>query len=142
MDWAARLLGLSDVFLNSSGIGGGCLQVTASDSALIAVVAARKSHLDRHPNTRIEDLVIYTTTQTHSLGKKAGMVLGIPVRDLQVTAQDRFALRGSTLRSALEEDTANGRSPFILSKCISSRRYILNSFSPSCYNRYHELGRG
>ena len=27
MDWAAKLLGLSNDFLNSSGIGGGCIQV-------------------------------------------------------------------------------------------------------------------
>jgi hypothetical protein len=55
----------------------------------------------------MEDLVIYTTTQTHSIGVKAGLVLGLSVRALDVT---------STLQAALKEDEKNGRKPFILSK--------------------------
>lgn len=58
--------------------------------------------------------MIYTTTQTHSLGVKAGLVLGLECRALEVTAEDRFALRGETLRKALEEDRARGKHPFIL----------------------------
>jgi aromatic-L-amino-acid decarboxylase len=30
MDWSAKLFGLSDAFLNTSGVGGGVLQVFAS----------------------------------------------------------------------------------------------------------------
>ena len=63
----------------------------------------------------MEDLVIYTTTQTHSLGTKAGIILGLPVRALQVWPEDRYALRGATLRTALEEDASRGRKPFFLS---------------------------
>ncbi|KAF8635193.1 hypothetical protein AX17_003969 [Amanita inopinata Kibby_2008] len=114
MDWAAQLLGLSPAFLNSSGIGGGAIQTTASDSALIATVAARSRYQHDHPNVKAEHLVIYTTTQTHSLGLKAGLILGLPVRALQVHAADRFALRGEILLSALREDESQGRKPFIL----------------------------
>ena len=131
MDWAARLLGLSPVFLNSSGVGGGVIQVseakvnrvaladliqtTASDSSLVAVVAARSRYQVEHPNCMAEELVIYTTTQTHSLGTKAGLVLGLQVRTLEVQAEDRYSLRGTTLRSALVKDEKLGRRPFILS---------------------------
>lgn len=31
MDWAAKLFGLGDQFLNSAGIGGGVIQVRALD---------------------------------------------------------------------------------------------------------------
>jgi hypothetical protein len=62
----------------------------------------------------MEKLVLYTTTQTHSLGKKAGLVLGLKVRALEVTAEDDFALRGETLEMALKEDVNAGLHPFIL----------------------------
>ena len=124
MDWAAKLLGLSPDFYNSSGIGGGCIQTTASDSVLVAVVAARSLYQRNNLGTKMEDLVLYTTTQTHSLGAKAALILGLQVRTLEVTAEDRFALRGEGLRNALQEDERTGRKPFILS--INILRYVRN----------------
>lgn len=119
MDWAAQLLGLAPAFLNTGGIGGGALQTTASDSALAATVAARERLLTLPAYTKsppsLDALVIYVTTQTHSLGLKAGRVLGLQVRALEVTAEDMFALRGSVLLKALTEDKAAGRYPFVLS---------------------------
>ncbi|KNZ72280.1 Tyrosine decarboxylase 1 [Termitomyces sp. J132] len=114
MDWACRLLGLSPEFLNSSEVGGGVIQNTACDSALVAIVAARSLYLRHHPNIPLTDLVIYTTSQTHSLGVKAGLVLGLSVRVLEVRAEDNFSLRGKTLRLALEEDERQGLKPFVL----------------------------
>ena len=70
-----------------------------------------------HPDVPAEKLVLYTTTQTHSLGKKAGLVLGLKVRALEVTAEDNYALRGVTLNRALEEDASAGLHPFMLSMC-------------------------
>ena len=64
----------------------------------------------------MEDLVIYTTSQTHSLGAKAGLILGLQVRSLDVKLEDELALRGGVLRAALEEDVGRGRRPFILSE--------------------------
>ena len=90
-------------------------QSTASDSALVAVAAARSRYQVEHPNCKAEELVIYTTTQTHSLGTKAGLVLGLQVRALEVRAEDQYSLRGEMLRSALVEDEKLGRKPFILS---------------------------
>ncbi|KAK7689917.1 hypothetical protein QCA50_006556 [Cerrena zonata] len=114
MDWAAKMFGLQNNFLNSSGVGGGVIQTTASDSALVAVVAARSLYTRKHPEIKQEDLVFYTTTQTHSLGVKAGLVLGVQCRALEVEAEDQFALRGSVLRQALEEDKERGKHPFMI----------------------------
>ena len=142
MDWSANLLGLSPAFTNASGIGGGSIQVvpfffylltfnlttiktSASDSVLVAIVAARSLYQRDHPDTKLEDLVIYTTTQTHSLGSKAGLVLGLQVRAIDV-AYDGFALRGKALREALEEDARIGRKPFILGNSFT----LEYSFSP------------
>ncbi|KAI9571713.1 pyridoxal phosphate-dependent transferase [Boletus coccyginus] len=114
MDWAAEMLGLDAAFYNTSGIGGGVIQTSASDSALVATVAARSWYVRQHPDIPTGKLVLYTTTQTHSVGKKAGLILGLNVRALEVTAEDNYALRGATLNRALEEDAKAGVYPFIL----------------------------
>lgn len=85
---------------------------------MIAVVAARSRYQSEHPGVKVEDLVIYTTTQTHSLGLKAGLILGLSVRALEVTTEDRFSLRGETLRLALDEDEKKGKKPIILSEFV------------------------
>jgi aromatic-L-amino-acid/L-tryptophan decarboxylase len=114
LDWASQMLGLSPSFLNSSGVGGSCLQNSASEAALVAIIAARSAYKAARPDTRLEDMRIYTTTQTHSLGLKAGVILGLAVRALEVKEEDNFSLRGDTLRMALEEDKKNGLHPFVL----------------------------
>ena len=60
--------------------------------------------------------MIYTSTQTHSLGVKAGLVLGLQVRAIDVKLEDEFSLRGDALKAALKEDAILGKRPFILSK--------------------------
>ncbi|KAJ7188572.1 pyridoxal phosphate-dependent transferase [Mycena filopes] len=120
MDWAAQLLGLAPAFHNAAGMGGGALQTTASDSALVAAVAARERFVSAHPSVPLDSLVIYVTTQTHSLGLKAARVLGLQVRALEVTAADRYALRGDTLRAALLEDLLMGHKPFILMATVGT----------------------
>ncbi|KAH9942073.1 pyridoxal phosphate-dependent transferase [Amylocystis lapponica] len=113
-DWFAKLLGLSPHFLNSSKTGGGVIQTSASDVALIITVAARARYMRLHPEVQMRDLVLYVTSQTHSLGLKAALVLGLQCRVLDVRAEDRFALTAETLTSALEEDATRGRRPFVL----------------------------
>src|SRR5207247_553675 len=41
MDWMGGMIGLPDSFLTTSSNGGGVIQGTASESALVAMVAAR-----------------------------------------------------------------------------------------------------
>lgn len=114
MDWGAKLFGLGDHFLCKSKVGGGVIQTTASEGAVVVCVAARARYLKMYPDVKLEDLVIYTTTQTHSLGTKAGLILGLDVRALEVKAEDEYALRGSTLQEALEADLARGKRPFVV----------------------------
>lgn len=117
MDWAATLLGLSPSFHIRSGQGGGAIQGTASDSALLAAIAARIRFKTAHPDVPVDKLVLYVSSQTHSLGVKTGLLLGIECRVLEVLAEDEYQLRGSTLKAAYEEDRAAGKWPFCLSEC-------------------------
>ncbi|KAH9989806.1 pyridoxal phosphate-dependent transferase [Russula vinacea] len=117
MDWAAKMFGLHGVFWNVNEVGGGVIQTTASDSALTAIVAARTRYLNEHPGTTLESLVIYVTTQTHSFGQKAAMILGLRIRaiDVDVTVTtDNTGLTGEGLRAAVKEDHAQGLHPFVL----------------------------
>ncbi|KAG8888279.1 hypothetical protein FRB98_008025 [Tulasnella sp. 332] len=113
MDWAGRMFGLDEVFMASSGNGGGVIQPTASDSCLTAVVAARSRYTKLHPEVPLEKLIIYGTTMTHSLGAKAALILGLTFRALEVSKDDNYGLRGETLKRALEEDQTAGLAPFI-----------------------------
>ncbi|KAG8997249.1 hypothetical protein FRB94_007779 [Tulasnella sp. JGI-2019a] len=113
MDWAGRMFGLDEIFMASSGKGGGVIQPTASDSCLTAVVAARSRYSKLHPDFPLEKLVIYGTTMTHSLGAKAALILGLTFRALEVSKEDNYGLRGAELKKALEEDRSAGLAPFI-----------------------------
>lgn len=119
MDWFAQMLGLHPVFYFSSNTtGGGIIQSTASESAFVSIVAARERFLGNHPNVSLDNLVLYLTTQTHSLGVKTAKILRIKYRELPVTAADDFALRGETFRKAYNEDRQAGNWPFALSKFV------------------------
>ncbi|KAG1888092.1 pyridoxal phosphate-dependent decarboxylase [Suillus subluteus] len=120
MDWTAQILRLDKSFYNTTEVGGGVIQTSASDSALIAAVAACLRYICEHPHVAMEKLVLYTTTQTHLLGKKAGLVLGLKVCALEVTSEDDFALRGEMLEVALREDVDDGLYPFILIATIGT----------------------
>ena len=133
LDWIAKMLDLgSDFYTNDpSHEGGGVIAASASEACLTAAIAARESAL-RHireaesPPLDTPDaaaawrgaassrLVLYATTQTHSVAAKAAMILGLRFRALEVRREDEYALRGDTLRVAIEEDTARGLVPFML----------------------------
>ena len=81
----------------------------------MAIVAARSSYMRDHPDTKLEDLVIYASTQTHSLGSKAGLVLGIQVLAVEIFYDDELMLRGKALCDALRGRFKTGFKPFILS---------------------------
>lgn len=73
-----------------------------------------------HPNVNLSKLVIYMTTQTHSLGTKAALVLGLNTRALEVSIDDGMGLSGATLETALKEDAEAGLHPFVLSSWYHS----------------------
>lgn len=139
VDWVTRLLGLSPAFLSlpepnevkPDYCGGGIILGSASEVALTMAVAARERairfltgskqvplkegpELAAWRGEQSAKLLMYVTTQTHSIGVKAALILGLDVRVLPVTKRDNYALRGKVLRDALSEDEAQGRVPFML----------------------------
>ncbi|TKY87550.1 hypothetical protein EX895_003564 [Sporisorium graminicola] len=64
-------------------------------------------------------LVIYGTTQTHSIAAKAALILGLDFRALPVAAPD-YSLDAATLTRAIAQDEAQGRVPFLLIATIGT----------------------
>ncbi|WRT64926.1 uncharacterized protein IL334_001866 [Kwoniella shivajii] len=134
VEWAARMLGLAEKFWGSSGIGGGVIMGSASDSAFTASIAARERALrvlssqkgvERSANGQIDipdsirqeygqKLVVYGSTQTHSLGAKAALMLGLPFRAVSVSIEDQYSLTGESVKQAIEKDVQDGLIPFLV----------------------------
>jgi aromatic-L-amino-acid decarboxylase len=83
---------------------------------MVAIVAARSRYQRLYPDVPTDKLMIYVTTQTHSLGLKAGLVLGLPVYAIPVRAEDNYSLCGQDLREVIERDRAEGKHPFAMSE--------------------------
>lgn len=130
------MFGLSPDFLYTSERGGGIILGTASEVAITVAVAARERALTNvekeqqdHMSSKAQEsendvaawrgmttskMVMYGTTQTHSIGAKAATILGLSFRAIEVFAKDNYSLRGDQLEAALKEDVAKGLVPFML----------------------------
>lgn len=124
MDWLGKLLNIPDEFLNSyDGPGGGVIQGTASESILIAAIAAREQSLDRikaeHPELSESDIrgkfIAYSSELANGCVEKSSYLAVLPMRLLKTDANG--SLRGQTLRAAIEEDMAKGFIPIL---CVTT----------------------
>ncbi|KAJ2460670.1 hypothetical protein GGF42_000697 [Coemansia sp. RSA 2424] len=132
MDALGRLIGLSERFLSlpgqrSKGFGGGAIQGGASESVLVAMIAAREKAIARQldilgvtaseeeeeeaaDSVRIK-LVAYCSDQTHSCVNKAAKIIGCKIHVVPTIDGD-FRLTKASLGQAVSEDIAKGRIPF------------------------------
>jgi aromatic-L-amino-acid/L-tryptophan decarboxylase len=118
LDWLAELLDLPARF-RSDGPGGGVIQHTASDAALVALLAA----LHRASDGRTErdgvtpaGYAVYTSGQTHSSVEKACRVAGLGAAALRKIDVDPAtqAARPEHLRALLDADRAAGTVPVLV----------------------------
>jgi aromatic-L-amino-acid decarboxylase len=118
LDWLATLLGLPDRF-RSDGTGGGVIQHSASDGALVALVAAlHRVSGGRTERVGLSDVryTVYTSNQTHSSVEKACRIAGLgadALRKVDVDAVSQAA-RADHLRELIERDLADGLVPALV----------------------------
>jgi aromatic-L-amino-acid/L-tryptophan decarboxylase len=118
LDWVVGLLGLPDRFL-SAGAGGGVIQDSASSSTLCALLAARERSLTA--GARLDDLVVYSSTQAHSSLEKGARVAGFgPDRVRLVEVDEAFALRPDALAEAVAADRAAGLVPCLVMATVGT----------------------
>lgn len=115
MDWLGRLIGLPERFLFGvgAGEGGGVIQGTASEAALVCLVAAiRRARLRAPSPAPLERITVYASTQAHSSIAKDARVAGLPPENVRLIETDaRHAMRPGALRAAMEADARAGYAP-------------------------------
>ncbi|HEV2887633.1 MAG TPA: pyridoxal-dependent decarboxylase [Jatrophihabitans sp.] len=118
LDWLAQLLDLPAGFRSDSA-GGGVIQHSASDAALVALVAAL--HRSSKGATESEGVgagqfSVYTSGQTHSSVEKACRIAGIGTAALRKLDVDPVTLAASPahLAELLAADVAAGRTPALV----------------------------
>ncbi len=97
------------------------IQGSAGEAAIVILLAAiiRKQSEQRAANnnkfsrnTNRDNLVVFSSDQTHAIIAKACMILGITHhRQVKTSAANYYALQADTLREAIDDEIALGRVP-------------------------------
>ncbi|GFO21659.1 Aromatic-l-amino-acid decarboxylase [Plakobranchus ocellatus] len=143
MDWLGKMLGLPSCFLHANGgMGGGCIQTTASECTFVTLLAARTEAIRRYKQTdpAVEDadingrLMGYCSDQAHSSVEKAGLIGLVKLRFL--SSDDGLSLRGETLQEAITADRKSGYIPFFVCATLGTTGAcafdILTEIGPIC----------
>jgi len=115
LDWVGEMIGLPEQFTFRSSRGGGCIQGTASEATLVALLAARARAM--RAGVDGAQMCVYASRHAHSSVIKAAMIAG-----LAATPEDRARVRllecdvahrldPSVLRGAIERDLRDGLVP-------------------------------
>lgn len=125
LDQMARALGLPERFMSDSPNGGGCIQPTASDATLAALVAARSRVLGA-TGADPASLTVYASSQAHSSVLKAAMIAGL-ARDAGDRARVRLIatdaahrMDAGALRAAIAHDLGAGLTPAFVCATIGT----------------------
>jgi aromatic-L-amino-acid decarboxylase len=153
LDWLGEMIGLPREFLSGSAGGGGVIQGTASESTLVAMVAARaramKIHAPRAATTDLTTrLVLYTSPQAHSSVVKAAMIAGLAAhpedrrRVRLIDVDEHYAMRPEALAAAMASDDEAGLVPFYVCATVGTTSSTaidpLDKIGPICRN--HDAG--
>lgn len=131
LDWLAEAIGLPRSFTSRVETGGGAIQSTASESTLVALVAARQRLFSRNEDRARPDsnaarsrsdeessasrLTVYCSDQAHSSVDKAAMIAGLGRdRVRRIRTDTTLAMDPAALAGAIDEDLAAGRTPFLI----------------------------
>jgi aromatic-L-amino-acid decarboxylase len=118
LDWLADLLDLPARF-RSTGPGGGVIQHSASDAALVALLAALhrvSGGRTEHAGVATGRYAVYTSGQTHSSVEKACRIAGLGADALRKLDTDprTLAARPEHLRELVAADRAAGITPALV----------------------------
>ncbi len=116
LDWLVDLMDLPSGWKTTS-LGGGVLQMSASDSTHTSLVVARHQAMKRGVNPTA--MVAYASTQTHSSIQKGATVAGYRHIRL-IPVDDKQAMDISALRAALASDKAEGLVPVFVAATLGT----------------------
>jgi aromatic-L-amino-acid decarboxylase len=107
LDWLRQWIGLSDQWF-------GVVYDTASTSSMHAIVCAREM-VDPEARTAgsRNDLILYTSNQSHSSIEKGAIAVGIGQQNVRkVPSDSEFRMRPDALAQMIEDDKRAGKRPF------------------------------
>ncbi|EEB13798.1 Aromatic-L-amino-acid decarboxylase, putative [Pediculus humanus corporis] len=144
VDWFGRAIGLPKDFLalEKDSKGGGVIQTSASECVLVCMLAARAQAIkvlkQQFPNeengTLLSKLMAYCSKEAHSCVEKASMISFVKLRILET--DEKYRLRGETLKKAMEKDVEAGLMPFFVSTTLGTTSCCsfdkLNEIGPVC----------
>ncbi|XP_043920734.1 aromatic-L-amino-acid decarboxylase [Protopterus annectens] len=119
LDWLGKMINLPEQFLaGEAGEGGGVIQGTASESTLVALLAARTRMVRKvqaqNPELTENDilcrLVAYFSEEAHCSVERAALIGGVNMK--KIPTNEKFSVCGKALRKAIEEDKTKGLIPF------------------------------
>lgn len=122
MDWLVEMMGLPQKFKSTTD-GGGVIQDTASNAALVALLAARERATNFASNEEGGNgrLIAYTSTQAHSSIEKAVKIAGIGRKNLRLIEVDAsFAMCPDALAAQIRADKAEGLIPCFVSGTVGT----------------------
>ncbi|MCP4308316.1 MAG: aminotransferase class I/II-fold pyridoxal phosphate-dependent enzyme [bacterium] len=115
VDWMADLLGLPTAW-KTAGVGGGVIQMSASDSAHVAMVTAREQLREQ---IALDKMVVYASDQTHSSVEKGARIAGFTQVRI-IATDDQFAMDVTTLEQAIAADRTAGLTPAFVTASIGT----------------------
>ena len=121
-DWMVDAMDLPKHFRSDSS-GGGVIQDAASSAAVVAIIAAREKKTGYKTNEEgmVNNLVAYTSSQTHSSIEKAIKIAGIGAANLRkVDVDEGFAAKPEHLEELIQADLAAGKIPFFACAAIGT----------------------
>jgi len=124
MDWLAQALSLPADFMHESGKGGGVIESAASESILVAIIAARyrallKRNALEDPMLRAR-LVAYGSDQTHSSFQKACNIAGLCSSQIKILKSEQGRMQTQALAVAMKSDVDAGRIPFFVCATVGT----------------------
>ncbi len=132
LDWMHELLDLPPQFRSTSEHGGGVIQGSASEAALVAILAARWRATGGEVNADGDTtrLVAYSTSQAHSSIEKGLRIAGIGTDRIRIIDHDeRFAMIPKSLEAAINDDLTAGLTPFFV--CATHGTTSSMAFDPT-----------
>ncbi|KAL0268429.1 UNVERIFIED_CONTAM: hypothetical protein PYX00_010382 [Menopon gallinae] len=128
VDWFGKAIGLPKEFLalEEGSRGGGVIQTSASECVLACMLAARAQAIkylkQQYPSEEegalLPKLMAYCSRESHSCVEKAAMISFVKLRIL--STDEKYRLRGNTLKRAMEEDVEMGLVPFFVSTTLGT----------------------
>lgn len=115
VDWMADLIGLPTAW-KTTGPGGGVIQMSASDSAHLAMVTARELARHRAP---LDRMVVYASDQTHSSVEKGARIAGF-TNFRTIPTDDAYAMSPNALEDQLAADRADGLVPVFVALTVGT----------------------